>query len=287
MNEIDFQLSDGRNIHLLVGEQFDGPTVIFHHGTPAYAGTWRKTIAQLESEGISAIAYSRAGYFTSDRKMGRRVIDVLDDLGEVLDQYRVESFVSVGWSGGGPHTLASGLDPRCTAVFVLAGVGMFGQSDLDFLVGMGQDNLEEFGAAVAGLDKLEEWMSLNGPGIKEVTAEQLQATQGNLFSKKDRQILTNFEDAQELAECFRNSVKISYAGWIDDDIAFTNEWGFSLDEITVPVHLIQGDEDLMVPPEHAAWLLKHLPQASLAKLPGWGHLGLIDAAINQILKEIA
>ena len=219
--------------------------------------------------------------------MGRRVIDVLDDLGEVLDQYRVESFVSVGWSGGGPHTLASGLDPRCTAVFVLAGVGMFGQSDLDFLVGMGQDNLEEFGAAVAGLDKLEEWMSLNGPGIKEVTAEQLQVTQGNLFSKKDRQILTNFEDAQELAECFRNSVKISYAGWIDDDIAFTNEWGFSLDEITVPVHLIQGDEDLMVPPEHAAWLLKHLPQASLAKLPGWGHLGLIDAAINQILKEIA
>ena len=55
MNEIDFQLSDGRNLHLLVGEQFDGPTVIFHHGTPAYAGTWRKTIAQLESEGSAPL----------------------------------------------------------------------------------------------------------------------------------------------------------------------------------------------------------------------------------------
>ncbi|HJQ04730.1 MAG TPA: hypothetical protein VJ872_04770, partial [Nocardioides sp.] len=63
-------------------------------------------------------------------------------------------------------------------------------------------------------------------------------------------------------------------GWLDDDLAFTRDWGFALDEIRVPTYLWQGSADLMVPFHHGQWLAEHIPGVVPHLLDGEGHLSI-------------
>ena len=83
------------------------------------------------------------------------------------------------------------------------------------------------------------------------------------------------EAAEHMAAELRWSVARGIWGWFDDDIAFTQDWGFDLASITVPVHLWQGSDDLMVPFAHGRWLAAQLPGAHARLDAGEGHLSLI------------
>ncbi len=80
--------------------------------------------------------------------------------------------------------------------------------------------------------------------------------------------------AEDLAAQIRQGVGASIDGWLDDDLAFLADWGFSLDDITVPVTLWQGSDDLMVPFSHGRWLAGHVPGAVVHLEEGEGHLSL-------------
>ena len=80
---------------------------------------------------MTSLALLRPGYATSTRRPGRSVADIASDVRyvrDVLDALDVPWFVTVGWSGGGPHAHAAAhlLGDRCRAVATLAGVGPFG-----------------------------------------------------------------------------------------------------------------------------------------------------------------
>lgn len=284
MESLDLKLTDGRNLNLLVGAGDSQTAIVFHHGTPSCSFAWKRWIAHFERLGIKSIAYSRAGYYTSDRKAERSVVSVNNDIAEVLDHFSIDKFVAVGWSGGGPHALASALDPRCESVVVLAGVGMYGQSDLDFLAGMGEENIDEFGIALTGQTELNAWMETNGSAYRTITGEELRNSISSLFSNSDSAAMQQKEFSDDLAENFRHSLEKGFPGWIDDDIAFTKDWGFSLDQVKIPVAIFQGDEDLMVPGSHGRWLHKHLPNSTLRLLTGEGHLSFFSSSQDEILK---
>ena len=78
----------------------------------------------------------------------------VDDAAAVLDHLGADTCVVAGWSGGGPHALACGalLADRVRGVLCIAGVAPYDADGLDFLAGMGEENIEEFGAALAGED---------------------------------------------------------------------------------------------------------------------------------------
>ncbi len=289
MRTEQFRLSDGRNLDLLISSHISNKAILFHHGTPSDSTLWTDWIAEFEFSGITCIAYSRPGYATSDRQQGRRVVDILKDLVEVTNNFGIEHFVSVGWSGGGPHALATTLDPRCRGVISIAGVGAYGVPDLDFMAGMGPENIEEFGCAVAGQEALTEWMEKNSGAMAGVTADELREALGGLISDADKAVLAS-KYAEGLASNFRRSLSLGYFGWFDDDLAFVRDWGFPLTDIAVPVFLWQGDEDLMVPHAHGEWLLQKIPTAQIVRKPGEGHLSVgencrseIFANINQVL----
>jgi len=63
-------------------------------------------------------------------------------------------------------------------------------------------------------------------------------------------------------------------GWLDDGLASVAPWGFDLAAIETPVLLIQGGQDLMVPPAHAYGMAAVLPNATLEFHPGEGHMTL-------------
>lgn len=280
-----FLLRDGRTLDLLDNHHKSESAVLFHHGTPGNSTSWRAWIDELADGEMRAIAASRPGYALSDRKQGRKVVDVVDDLSQILDAFEITRFVSIGWSGGGPHALAMSLDKRCAGVITLAGVGQYGQPDLNFLDEMGPENIEEFGISLKGEGPLRDWMNANAVGMQHVTGAGLREAFGGLIGKADKEVLAG-DFAEDMASEMRRALAHGFDGWIDDDLAFVREWGFDLGAINIPVHLWQGDDDFMVPHSHSRWLASKIPTAHLNFVPEQGHISLIVKHRDEIVTQL-
>ena len=199
------------------------------------------------------------------------------DAREVLDLLGIERAHALGWSGGGPHvlSLAALLPDRIRSATSLAGVAPYAETEgaLDFLAGMGQDNIEEFGAALEGEAPLREFLAPFVPALRVVTPAGIVEELASLLPEVDRAFCTD-EHGGELARAFQEALVVSEDGWVDDDLAFVRPWGFDLDAIRVPVHVWQGSADLMVPFAHGEWLAGAVPGASVHLLDGEGHLSI-------------
>ena len=282
-----FELPDGRIADLLVGGAAHGPALVMHHGTPSDASLWASWDEVAIESGLRLFALSRPGYATSTRAPGRRVADVAADVRAVLDAFAVPWFVTAGWSGGGPHALATAqlCGDRCRAVATLAGVGPFGMSDLDFLAGMGRENHAEFGAAERGEAELRSWLLENGVHFATVTGPEIAAAFGDLVPPCDRDVLRG-GFAEEMAAEMRRALAGGLDGWIDDDLAFVESWGFDPTALRVPVTVWQGDRDLMVPAAHGAWLAAKIPTAVARTAPGHGHVTLVTTYRDAIVRDL-
>ncbi|MFM7013568.1 MAG: alpha/beta fold hydrolase [Actinomycetota bacterium] len=273
MNHELFELSSGRKLEILTTDVVGEAAIVFHHGTPGSIYTWETWIKKLNSLGLSGIAYSRPGYGRSERSQGRSVSSVGRDIDEVLTEFGVKRFVSIGHSGGGPHALGDSQNSKCLGVLTIAGVGPYGDDELNFLEGMAQENHDEFGAALEGVEALTAWMDKYASGMASVTGKDVIESFGGLISDADKAVLTDAY-AEEAAKAMAYGLSVSYFGWFDDDLAFVKDWGFKLSDVKVPVELWQGDQDLMVPHAHAYFLEKHLPNVQLKFQPGEGHMSL-------------
>ena len=279
-----FKLKDGRELEILDNGINSDSAIVFHHGTPGHASMWSDWLESAASAGIRAIAYSRAGYGTSDRHPGRSVLSINNDIAQILDGKNIDKFVSIGWSGGGPHCLANTLEPRNVGAISLAGVGAYGVDDLDFLEGMGPENHDEFGAALKGEAVIDKWMQDNAGSMKSVTGAEIREAFGGLIGDADKAVLEG-EAADHMAASMRSALAVSFDGWIDDDLVFIKPWGFDLASITKPVFIWQGDDDFMVPHAHSYWLEKHIPTATLSFKSGEGHISLVIKYRTEILAQ--
>jgi len=268
---------DGRRLEYLLGGAADGLPLLFHVGTPNCAADFSVISRPATEHGLRLICYSRPGYAGSTERPGRTVADAIDDVTVLLDSLGVDRFVTAGWSGGGPHALACAalLPERCRAAAVLAGVAPYDAAGLDFLAGMGEDNLAEFGAALAGRERLQEYLDGVAPHLAEVTGESVTTGLESLLPEVDKRALTG-EFADQMAATFRRALSSGVAGWRDDDLAFVRDWGFGLSDLTVPVAIWQGGQDLMVPFAHGRWLAGAIPGVRSHLLPDEGHISLIS-----------
>ena len=284
MNIHTLELSDGRSLEIASVGTPSPHAIIFHHGTPGSYKTWESSLALLEKLGVFAVAFSRAGYGMSSRRVGRSVISNTSDTQAIVDHFQIEKFASIGWSGGGPHCLADTTLDKCLAAISLAGVAPFNAEGLNFLEGMGEENHIEFGAAVKGAESIENWMKEFSPPMKSVTGADLIEAFGGLIGDADKNVLTA-EVAEAEAEAFRHALVETYYGWMDDDLAFVEDWGFDITSISKPVELWQGDEDFMVPHAHGKWLATKIPTATLKFREGEGHISLVENQIAEIVES--
>lgn len=278
---------DGRTLDIQINGADDGPVLVFHHGTPGSLLPRRVMVQQAAERGIRLVTYSRAGYGDSTRRAGRVVADIADDVTVILDHLGVEKAMTAGWSGGGPHSLATGalLPDRISGVLCIAGVAPYEADGLDFLGGMGEGNIVEFGAALGGEEKLRPVLEEMREELKDATPAAILAELSTLLPDVDRAQITE-ESGEEMAANFREALKNGVDGWADDDLAFTVPWGFDLSEMSVPTFIWQGSADLMVPFAHGQWLAAHVPGATAHLLDGEGHLSVGVGAMPQMLDEL-
>jgi pimeloyl-ACP methyl ester carboxylesterase len=280
------RLPDGRRLDLGVSGPADGFPLVFHHGTPGAATPVRALERAAHERGLRLVTTSRPGYGDSSRQPGRAVVDVAADTAAVLAAIGAERCLIAGWSGGGPHALACGARlSAAAAVLVIAGVAPHEAEGLDWMAGMGEENIVEFSAAVHGEDELRSYLLQEREQLKDITAADVASSLETLLPDVDRAVLTG-EFAEDMAASFREAVRVGAEGWLDDDLAFASPWGFGLEEISAPVMIWQGSADLMVPFSHGQWLASHLPAASAHLQQGEGHLSVGLGALDRMLDEL-
>ena len=264
-----------------------GLPLVFHHGTPGAATPIRELERAAHARGLRLVTTSRPGYGGSTRQPGRTVADVAADTAAVLAAIGAERCLIAGWSGGGPHALACGARlGAAAAVLVIAGVAPYPAAGLDWMAGMGEENVVEFSTALRGEAELRPYLLKEAEQLREITADQIIASLKTLLPDVDRAVLTG-EFGDDMAASFREAVRVSVDGWLDDDLAFTRGWGFGLEEIKAPTMIWQGSADLMVPFAHGQWLASQLPGASVHLEEGEGHLSVGIGALDRMLDELA
>jgi pimeloyl-ACP methyl ester carboxylesterase len=269
------ELSDGRSLEVAVSGPDGATPLVVHHGTPGERSQYPPFAEAAAMRGLRYVSYSRPGYGSSTRQPGRAVANCAADTAAILAHLGADCCYTVGASGGGPHALACAalLADRVLACATVAGVGPFVVEGLDFLAGMGRENHEEFGAALAGPAELQAYLEQEAESFASITGEQVAAALGDLVSAVDVAALTG-DFAAYVAASFRQALANGIWGWFDDDLAFTRPWGLDLDDIGVPVVVWQGGQDRMVPFDHGRWLAARLPSAKAKLLPEEGHLSI-------------
>lgn len=280
-------LADGRALDIEVTGPDGGVPLLFHHGTPGAVTQLRAMRRAVHARGLRLVTYSRAGYGSSARRLGRRIVDVVEDVAAILDHLAAARCVVAGWSGGGPHALATAarLPERVAGVLCIAGVAPYEADGLDFLAGMGEQNVTEFGLATQGEAALRPYLEAEAVDLRNADAAGLIAGMATLLPEVDRAVLTD-EFGEDMAANFVEALRTGVDGWLDDDLAFVTPWGFELAEIAVPAFLWQGSADLMVPFAHGQWLAERIPGVTAHLEAGEGHLSVAIGALDRMLDEL-
>jgi len=280
------QLADGRRLDIRVSGPADGLPLVFHHGTPAAATPIRALERAAHARGLRLVTSSRPGCGSSTRQPGRSVVDVVADTDALLAALGADRCLTMGWSGGGPHSLACAARlGAAAAVLVVAGAAPYDADGLDWMAGMGEQNVVEYSAAVQGEDRLRPFLDELGPLLRNIRAADIFASMQSLLPEADQAALTG-EFAEDMAAGIREAVRSGVDGWLDDDLALVKPWGFGLTEVSVPTMIWQGSADLMVPFAHGQWLASQLPDASVHLEEGDGHLSVALGKLDAMLDEL-
>jgi pimeloyl-ACP methyl ester carboxylesterase len=277
------EAGDGRVLTVREGGDPAGMPVLVHFGTPASSLLYEPNVRDAEAKGIRLFSYDRPGYGGSTRRKDRNVADCVEDVVAVCDALEVDRFCVWGLSGGGPHALATAslLPDRVAAAAALAPVAPFDVEGLDFYEGMGEQNIEEFGATLEGEEPHLAILERDRTEILGASPAQLIEAWTTLLGQADREVLAG-PIAAFVLESTRAGIEESLDGWFDDDIAFARPWGFDLASIRVPVLHWQGEQDKFIPIGHGVWLSEHIPGVESHLSPDDGHLTLLERRVPEV-----
>ena len=144
---------------------------------------------------------------------------------------------------------------------------------LDWFAGLTEGNVIEFKAALEGEEASRELLT----GLRKVAVSRLAA--GRVDWMGDDYELSDADVAQIRKHFDRQKAQVltglatGVDGWVDDNLAFTEPWGFDVEDIRVPVVLTYGRTDVLVPAAHGDWLAAHIPAAEAWVDEAAGHMG--------------
>ncbi|MET8975445.1 alpha/beta fold hydrolase [Streptomyces sp. NPDC004539] len=273
---------DGRRLAVEIAGDPRGFPVFLLHGTPGSRIGPAPRPMLLYHQRVRLITYDRPGYGSSDRLPGRAVAHVAQDVAAITQALGVERFAVVGRSGGGPHALACAalLPGRVTRVAVLVSLAPRDADGLDWFAGMAASNVHEYVQALAGPDQLAASLRRRSVEIREDPRRLLAQLRWEL-TESDLRVIADAGIRDMLVRSYAEALSVSADGWVDDALSFCAPWGFSLDDISVPVLLWHGEQDVFAPASHTRWLAQHIRGRTVVLHPRAAHFAAL-----RVLPEI-
>ena len=247
-------LASGAAVNVV--EQGAGATVVLVHGLPGSAYDWRETSAALAARGVRALAYDRVGYGWSDpRTDGAFHFEGnARDLLELLAAEDLHDVTVVGWSyGGGTALVAARRDASRIARLVLVGSA-----------GPGLEATQP-PAAVARIvfsAPVLAWLHAVPPLARAAQA----AASRQAFS------------AGPEPDWWRAGLAANFArphtatSWRSEGVAMAGAPQPDPAGLALPVLVVHGEDDRLVPAEVGRELARRAPNARLVLVPGGSHM---------------
>jgi pimeloyl-ACP methyl ester carboxylesterase len=271
--------ANGRRLAVKESGDPRGRPVFFMHGTPGSRVGPLPPESELWKRGVRLISFDRPGYGRSARRPSRTVADVALDVVRIADTLGVKQFAVIGRSGGGPHALACAalLPERVTRAAALVSLAPRDAQDLDWFGGMAHSNVDAYSTAQEDPERLSMRLIQAAEKIKANPESHLAVLTPEM-PEADRQVVDDGAIRTLLAQNFIEAVRKVADGWIDDVLAFCSPWGFDVADITVPVLLWHGGQDVFSPVTHTEWLASRIPGVQLEIPPDRAHFGALEAA---------
>jgi pimeloyl-ACP methyl ester carboxylesterase len=282
VTEHRIKTADGRTLAVQEAGDPGGKPVLAHNGTPNTRQLYPPVAADAADRGIRLISYDRPGYGESDPQPGRSVASCAGDVRAVCSALGITRLATWGVSGGGPHALACAalLPDLVAAAASLASLAPYPAEGTDWFAGMGQENVDDFKLALSDPAAVRVKTDKDREGMLAATPEDLHTQFASLLTPVDAAVLTG-ELARYLVLSTKDGLSPGAQGWYDDGMALISPWGFSVDEISVPVLVMHGRQDQFVPFGHGEWLAARIPGAQARLLDHDGHLTLTESRIGE------
>lgn len=278
--EGNIAVGDNRQIGFAEFGDPQGRAFFWLHGTPgARRQIPMEARVYAEKANIRLIGLDRPGIGSSTPHRYDTVVAFADDLRTIADTLGIDKMVVVGLSGGGPYTLgcAAAMPDRVVAAGVIGGVAPTVGSDA-----MSGGLMGNLGTRVAPL------LQFAGTPIGLVASALIRLIKpvaspaldlyGRVSPESDRRLLARPEIKAMFLDDILNGSRKQMAAPFSDIVVFARDWGFRLDEISVPVRWWHGDADTIVPYAHGQQVVARLADAELYPMPGESHLAGLGRA---------
>jgi pimeloyl-ACP methyl ester carboxylesterase len=287
------QTADGRVLAVEEAGDPAGRPVLVQGGTPGSRLLYGPHARDAAERGLRLIGYDRPGYGGSSPRPGRTVANCVDDVRAICADLGIDRLAMWGASGGGPHVLACAalLPDLVVAAATLASLAPFDADGLDYFDGMAPENVEDVvlyltdeAAARAKTDRDRAEILAEEPGDLADAIDSAADASPNGFGP----VLPAVDIAAMegglgdfFATAMRDGLAAGSEGWWEDN-CMVRPWGFSLSDITVPVLLLHGRQDIFVPFGHGQWLAAHIPGVKPLLLEDDGHLSLLQNRVPEV-----
>ncbi|MFI0367419.1 alpha/beta fold hydrolase [Actinomadura sp. 1N219] len=251
----EFQTPDGLVRWAVMGS---GDPVVLVHGTPYSSFLWRD-IAPALTLTRKVFVFDHLGFGQSDQREGQ-------DL-SLAAHARNFSLLLNHWGLSRPSVVAHDIGGAVALRTLLLEEASFGDLTLFDAVSGGRWERGLFRLILQQADVFRQLPDYAHEAL--VAAHLRHATHVGFRPGVLDAFLAPWRGADEQAAFYRQYSQIREAD--------TAEYEHLLDEISLPVRLIWGREDRILPPQYAEWLHEKIPHAELHWIEGAGHLLQEDA----------
>ena len=280
------QLSDGS--HLAYDEYGDpqGRPVIFCHGWPSSRSMAQLTDDAAKRLGIRIISPDRPGINGSSFVSERSLLHWPEVLQKFVTHLSIEKFRMLAISGGAPYAYVAAwkLPEQVEAIAIASGVPPIAElRDHTGLFWLHRRML-----ALQGRDPelLRRLFRVARPFAAMQMSLRCRPFLRFFLQRMDAEAL---RDRRAFESCFESS-RAAWAASVDGVIAdaeiYAKPWGFSLEEIRVPVHLWHGRKDRTFAFHLVEELAKRFRNCRLHVVENAGHYSLPIRNIEQILTDL-
>lgn len=265
-------VQDGTKIYYKDWGNKEAQPIVFSHGWPLSSDDWENQMFFFASHGFRVIAHDRRGHGRSDQPWdGNNMDTYADDVAELFNHLDVRNAVMVGHSTGGGEVaryLGRHGSERVAKAALVSAVPPHLVKSSDNPRGVPKETLDSFREAMIK-DRAQFFLDVPSGPFFNFDQPNAQVSQGKIWAWWKQGMDCGFKNAYDCIEAF-------------SETDFTGD----LQSITIPVLVLHGDADQVVPIDAAGRRsVKLLQKGLLKEVKGASH-ALPTAHAEDVNREL-
>ncbi len=277
-------LKDQRRIGFAEYGTSKGYPIVYCHGSQSSRLEMHYDHSFAKKNNLRILAIDRPGHGLSDMNSEGSILDFARDVKQVTEHLNIEQFSVAGMSAGAPFALGIAyLYPKNVCKLgIISGFAPFSKQskkpltkEVKFLL-----NIAKSAPFILRL-----LLKIQTKNIKKNPRKSLQNFTKSM-SKPDQKVLQNDAVIAVIRTMFQEAFRKGSAG-VAHEICnlLVYDWRFKINEIEVPVHYWQGEQDNNVPFQWAQLMHKQTKNGTLTSFANEGHL-LIFKHAEEIFRNL-